>query len=145
MYQTSAAFDEALENYSRKIGDAKSRIKVAEEELDEAWDHVLELFREFDIERYLAPDGHTLAIQHRNLEPSLNEEKLKKLLTEAQFAQITKPRVDPKLLEAAVLQGVISSDLLEECLESRKTISRVYRPWTREDKIKARVLGIPMP
>lgn len=143
MQQLSKKADKALNELSSLIGKAEGLIQVCQKEKDNNWEQVKNLLREFDVERFIANDGSYLQLQRRQPGPKLNEDLLKGKLSTRIWEAITVRKVDPALLESAVLEGLIPQDVMEECLtETPPTEARVRQPWTAEDKNRARVLGL---
>lgn len=150
--QISKVADRELHKLSARIGKDDNEIAIATEDKDKAWEEVFNYFSEFDSGgRFIAADGHTLTRQERQNAPKLDEEKLmfllKSKLTPRQFnslwKKITEVRVSSTKLEHAIQAGLVAHELVDECITVPPvTYARVRRPWTKEDKEKARMYGM---
>lgn len=147
--------DKKMNELSTQIGEANAVIEEAVRRHDEAWAEVVEVFNEFVVEgkeaRFVAADGHYLYKQPRKGGTSLDELRLKTLIFQAHeraeatkiWNSITVRKVDNELLEAAVQTRRLDSELVDSCIEKKPdSFSRIRKTWTKEDRIKAEVLGL---
>lgn len=154
MNQFSKNNDIKLNKLSLQIGQAEAVIETYTQEKDEAWEEVKALMFEVSQEkspRFIASDGYSLQLQFREGTPKLDEAMLQALLFQRVerreatklWNQITKRVIDPVALEAAVRTQKVPQDIVDECLTPAKgTHARIRREWTKDDKERARILGI---
>lgn len=155
MNQISKQSDIKLNKLALEISQADAVIETYTQEKDKAWNEVFDLFDEHGLEgkeaRFISVHGCTLARQVRTGSPKLNEEMLQALVFQKYpraeatriWNSITKRVVDSTALEAAVRQQKIDPELVEQVMEEGKvSFARIRREWTKEDKEKARIMGI---
>lgn len=158
MNQISARSDKTLNKLSREIGEGEALIEAGTLKKDNAWDSVNEVFNEFSLEgkeaRFIADDGHYLQRQERSGQPKLDEDQLYSLIQQTYpkgeatkiWNSITVRKVDSVNLEAAVQLGKLPAALVNNCITpAKKTFARVRQPWTKDDKERAKVLGVEKP
>lgn len=161
MNQISPMADKQLNKLSRLVSEAEAQIKDATKTKEEAWDRVLEFFAEFGMDgtegkemHFVADDGHTFAPYLRRGTPKLDEDKLYKKLMDRYpggarlWSQITvkKVTVNTVMLEQFIQLGKIDAALVDECLTVPEPgITRLHPEWTKEDRQRAKILGIKEP
>lgn len=156
MDQISKKTDKALNGLSEKIGAAVAKIEEGEAEKEEAWNEVKDIFAEHGLEagpkaRFIAKDGFTIKLTKRAGRDKLNQDLLWLRLVEekgiyvakAIWDYITTPIVDTAKLEAAVIDGSITEELLKPCITTGEgSEPRIREEWTKEDRERAVVFGI---
>lgn len=155
MPQFTKAIDVKLNGLSREIGAAVKDIEEATQRKDQSWNDVIVYFDEVGQNdfspRFIAEDGHYLQLQAREGKPSLDEDMLQALIyqrfpkAEASkiWNSITKRVLDNTALEAAVRTGKVPEELVSECMTPAKvSYARIRNKWTKEDRERARILGI---
>lgn len=150
--QISKVVDRELNKLSARIGKDKNDIEVATSDMDKAWDEVFNYFAEVNSGgKFIASDGYTLNRQERQNAPKLDEEKLmlflKANLKPRQFTilwnRITEQKVNSTKLEHAIQAGLIPHELVDQCITVPDvTYARVRNKWTKEDRERARILGM---
>lgn len=145
--QISPQTDARMNELSREIGRAQKLIDDGTKDKNKAWDEIIEKFAEFAMEgknaRFIANDGYYLYKQPRAGTVTLNEQALKDAISEANWKRITVRKVDSELLESAVQLGLISAEIVDQCItKNPDTFSRERRTWTQDDKRMAQIYGI---
>lgn len=151
MTQFGPSVDLKLEWLAERISEYESDIGIATEHKDKYWEELISIMDEFQAKKFIHSDGTTFSLQEVSPSPELDEGKLLGILNQRfQGAALEKiltailvPKVDSARLEKAALNGLIPYEIIQECLiEKPKTIRRVRRRWSEEDREKARELGI---
>lgn len=153
--QLGPEVDEKLHDLSEVIGNYEVIITGATDQKDKAWEQVYSYFDEFNLTgesaRFIAKDGHYLQRQTRDGTTKLDEQKLQALIfdkypplrAKAIWNSIVEPRVNSSKLETAVREKRVDQELVNECITvGPGSAPRIRKPWTKEDKTRALILGI---
>jgi hypothetical protein len=148
--QLSPITDRVMNRLSRKITKAQEKIDTGTAEKEASWNEVIDNFSEFRREpgkaRFICRDGYTLNWAKREGKTELDPQALRMAISEKLWDQITVRTVDSSLLEAAVIEGLISEETLKTCITTKPpTGIRLHEEWSKEDRERAIIYGIPEP